>query len=195
MYFFDTSIWHFEILVIDYNEFSHESYLKINGYQISAITKGMRTIYSVDNTINGKSVVSSGMVYSLADYSTETDMYVGSDNYYVRNFESTTNGICSETFSESDIATSYAMTMKFATKYASEYNAKWRIRAYAKLSDGTYVYTDCMEYTIYDVADKLYQGSLMNNQAAHEYLHTDILSVVNDAYEMIEYNVQNTVVK
>lgn len=169
--------------------------IEINGYQVSATNKGMRTVYSVDSIINGKGVVSSGVIYSLADYATEADMYVGSDNYYVRNFESTSNGVCPNSLSESDISTSYAMTMRFATKYASEYNANWRIRAYAELSDGTYVYTDCVEYTIYDIADTLYQGSLMNTQASHEYLYTDILSIVNSAYEVKAYNVQNTVVK
>ena len=146
-----------------------EGGIAINGYQISATAKGMRALYSVDSEIGGKEVVASGMVYSLADYTTETDLYVGNTHDYVRSFESTSNGVCSDVLSDSDIATTYAMTMRFATTTSAEYSANWRVRAYAKLSDGTYVYTDCVEYTIYRVADELYQGCLMNTQVAHEY--------------------------
>lgn len=169
--------------------------IEINGYQVSATNKGMRTVYSVDSTIDGKEVVASGMVYSLADYATEDDIYVGSTHNYVRNYESTINGVCTESFSESDIATSYAMTMRFVPGTAAEFSANWRIRAYAELSDGTYVYTDCIEYTIYDIADTLYQGCLMNTQTAHEYLYSNILSIVDSEYEVKAYNVQNAVVQ
>ena len=155
----------------------------------------MRTVYSVDSAIDGKDVVSSGIIYSLADYVAKEEMYVGSSHNYVRNFASTSEGVCQSSFSESDIATSYAMTMKFGAGTASEYSANWRIRAYAELSDGTYVYTDCVEYTIYDIADTLYQGSMMSSQTAHEYLYSDILSIVNENYAMKEYNISNTIVK
>lgn len=161
--------------------------IEINGYQISATAKGMRTIYSVDSEIDGKEVVASGIIYSLADFAEETDMYVGSSHYNVRSFESTEKGVCPFVLSESDIATSYAMTMKFSTAGAPEYGATWRIRAYAELSDGSYIYTACEEYKIYDVADVLYQRCLMNTQTAHEYLYTDILFVVNPLYERKDY--------
>ena len=96
--------------------------IEINGYQISATTKGMRVVYSVDSEINGKEVVSSGLIYSLADYVDASELYVGSSSYYVRSYESTSAGKSDRVFSDSDIATSYAMTMKFAAGTAPEYS-------------------------------------------------------------------------
>jgi len=167
--------------------------IEINGYQISTVNKGMRTVYSVDSVIDGKEVVASGLIYSLADYSTEGQMYVGSTDEYVRSFESTSEGKFENTFADSDIASSYAMTMRFAYATPAEFEANWRIRAYAKLSDGTYVYTDCYEYTFYDIADALYQGCLMSSKTAHDYLYTDILSKVNKDYIMKEYDVKSDI--
>lgn len=161
--------------------------IEINGYQVSATAKGMRTIYSAERTIDNKEVVSVGMVYSLADYASKEEMYVGSPSYYVRSYEATSAGVCPDNHSDSESATSYAMTMRFGANTASEYNANWRIRAYAKLSDGSYIYSDIYEYRIYDIAEELYQGSKMNTETAHEYLYNDILKVVNKDYVAVEY--------
>lgn len=164
-----------------------EDGIEINGYQISSTAEGMRTVYSVESTINNMAVVSVGMVYSLADYATENDLYVGSNNNYVRSYEATNNGVCSVNYSVSETATSYAMTMKFGPKTANEFNANWRVRAYAKLSDGSYVYSDSFEYSFYDIADSLYQSSGMSNLTAHQYLYNDILKVVNKDYVAVDY--------
>lgn len=162
--------------------------IEINGYQISATAKGMRTVYSVDSKINEKDVISSGVIYSLVGYAQDSDMYVGSTSTYVKSFQSTPAGVCARNFADSDISTSYTMTMKFATGEALEYMQQFKIRAYALLSDGTYVYTDTMTYSAYDVADKLYKEGWMHTQAAHNYLYTDILSVVDKDYEAVDYN-------
>lgn len=168
--------------------------IEINGYQISYNSEGMRTVYSVDSTIDGQKVISSGMVYSLSDYVSEAELYVGSENEYVRSFESTSAGKCDKSYSSSDIATSYAMTMKFSSKTASEYNAGWRIRAYAQLADGTYVYSDSYVYTIFGIADRLYQNGLMKSEARHNYLYTNILTVVDSNYKEKSFNWGNIVV-
>lgn len=42
--------------------------LDIKGYQISFVSKGMRTVYTVEDTIDGKSVIGSGIVYALEEY-------------------------------------------------------------------------------------------------------------------------------
>lgn len=42
--------------------------LDIKGYQISSVSKGMRTVYTVEDTIDGKSVIGSGIVYALEEY-------------------------------------------------------------------------------------------------------------------------------
>ena len=48
--------------------------------------------------------------------------------------------------------------------------------------------TEHMTYSAYDVADKLYKEGWMHTQAAHNYLYTDILSVVDKDYEAVDYN-------
>ena len=161
--------------------------IEINGYQISNRVQGLRTVYSVDSKINDKSVVGSGIIYSLQGYANDSDLYVGSSNRYVKSFESTNTGKCNGKYSDSDIATSYAMTMKFGAKTPAEYNANWRIRAYAKLSDGSYAYTGIYTYSIYNVADELYQNNSMSTEAAHNYLFTNILSVANRNYSAKSY--------
>lgn len=169
--------------------------IMINGNQISAGVKGHRIVYSVDSTIEGKEVVSSGIVYSLAGYAAEEDLYVGSPSTYVRSFESTAAGRCNYQCPDSDIATSYAMTMKFATKEAAEFMTGWRVRAYAKLSDGSYVYTNSYTYTIFNVADILYQNGKMNTESAHNYLYDDILSIVDWNYSKKEFQWSNSILK
>lgn len=121
-------------------------------------------------------------------------MVVNSSNPYVRNYNATAAGAWTTSLSDSPTAKTYVMTMKFGPKTAKEFNAGWKVRAYAKLSDGTYVYTNSETYTIYSIAHKLYQDGKMNNQAAHDYLYTDILSVVNPAYQKKNFNLGNAVV-
>lgn len=171
-----------------------EGGIEIYGFQISAVNKGTRTIYSVDSEIDGKAVVGSGLVYSLADYADESEVYVGSSSKYVCSFASTSKGISSIVYADSDLATSYAMTMKFATNYATEFTANWRVRAYAELSDGSYVYTDCYTYTIYEIADRVYQDCSMNTEEQHNYLYDGILSIVDPGYIKKEFDWNNSMV-
>ncbi|MBE5958887.1 MAG: carbohydrate-binding protein [Lachnospiraceae bacterium] len=167
-----------------------ESGLVIHGYQLSHISKGMRTVYSVAQTINGKNVVESGLIYSLTDYADEDDLYVGSTNSVVKSFASTANGVVEVSVTPAD-STSYAMTMLFATNGAAERTAEWRIRAYAKLSDGTYVYSKCSTYSIFNIAKKMYEGDVMPNEAAHNFLYTDILSIVDSNYTFRQFKYKN----
>ncbi len=167
--------------------------IEINGYQVSSISNGMRTVYSVNDTINGKKVVESGMLYSLSNNASETDLFVGSENYYVHSFVSTTNGKLANNYSKFSNGSSYAMTMLFSVSTALEFNAEWRIRAYAKLEDGTYAYSKSYEYTIFDIADRLYQNNMMDSKSRHDYLYTNILSIVNSDYIKKEFDYKNIV--
>ena len=167
--------------------------IEINGYQISATLGGMRTVYSVDSVINQKEVIGYDMLYSLADYADEEDMHVGSSSKYVKSVEGTKNGQLSINASDSDIASSYAMTVCFTSKQAAEYTDKWTVKAYAKLIDGTYVYSDAKTFCAYDVADILYKNSMMNNISAHNYLYENILTLVNKEYTKVEYSKSSVV--
>lgn len=158
--------------------------VEINGYQVNVGLQAYRTIYSVVD-IDG-SVVEKGLVYGLADYASEEDMVVGSTNGTVYSYAATEKGLSSVNHSTDKNAESYVMTMKFIDSIAF-YASKIRIRAYAKLDDGTYVYSDISTKSVYDIADSLYQDSKMRNEEEHGYLYDDILSQVNTSYEKVEY--------
>jgi len=168
--------------------------IELNGFQISANKEGFRTIYSVENSIDGKDVVECGLVYALTDQVTAEEIYVGNNNENVASFAGTSEGQCPGRFTESETATSYAMTMLFAEKTPIEFETGFSVRAYAKLSDGSYVYSDISNYTIYAVADVLYQNGLMSSKTGHEYIYKNILSKVNMNYVMKEYDWIGTIV-
>lgn len=80
--------------------------------------------------------------------------------------------------------------------YTSEaYSQRYIIRSDAILSDGSYVYSNIVEYSSYDVVSKLYNDIKMNTYEGHQYLYTDILTVVEPDYVEVDYNWGNTIVK
>jgi len=162
--------------------------LGINGCQISSKSKGLRTVYTVADEIKGEKVISSGVVYSLSEFADESVLYVGSNHPYVRSFESTSKGKMPYNKWDNEVpSTTYAMTMLFSTRNPMEYSDEWRIRAYAQLSDGSYVYTEPVEYSFFSIADYLYTNCQMPTVEGHEYLYNDILTLVKPQYEKIEY--------
>lgn len=74
------------------------------------------------------------------------------------------------------------------TKTVQEYTAKYKVRAYAVLSDGSYVYSDIYSYSVYDVASALYDGRKMPTNAGHTYLYDSILKLVNPSYKQVDYD-------
>lgn len=170
--------------------------LNILGFQISNVLGGLRTVSEVEAEINGQKVVEFGNVYAVAaDGITKSDMVVGSTNKYVASFKATENGIIDEKFSESETATNYVMTMTDNGTTSEALTQKYMIRAYAKLADGSYVYSKVCRYSIYNVAAVLYNDCKMNTNAGHEYLYNNILKVVDSNYKMVDYNWSSIVVK
>ena len=172
--------------------------IEINGFQISTTVGGSRTIYSVEPEINGKKVTERGLVYGLAGYASKGEMYVGANTEYVKAFAATDAGKMSENVSKtSSTAQSYAMTMiqNIGTTSVAGLQAEYYVRVYAKLSDGTYVYSDVDSFSVYGVADFLYKNNKMSTEAGHEYLYNNILSVVQKDYPTVGFNWENTVVK
>ncbi|MBE5957297.1 MAG: hypothetical protein E7254_00330 [Lachnospiraceae bacterium] len=171
-------------------EYKIEGGIEINGFQISTAAEGNRTIYSVEPEINGKAVVEKGLIYGLAPYATDADMVAGSNHEYVRAYAGTeTKGKLTINRSESDTASSYAMTMiqDFDNLKVEGLTAEYLVRAYAKLSDGSYVYTDVYSYSLFSIANTLYTRKQMPTQAGHEYLYNKILKRVDSNYAVIAY--------
>ena len=166
--------------------------IEINGYQISTTVEGHRVVYSVADP--NDEVVSSGLVYGLSDYATAADMVVNSSNSSVKSYQSTEAGKCPISYSTFEGGQSYTMTMQFVNT-AKYFSDKMMVRAYAQLKNGKYVYSDVKTYTIYSIADTLYQGRKMNTFSGHSYLYDKILKVVNSNYKEIDYNWNDIVVK
>jgi GH18 family chitinase len=184
----------------DKNEIVISDDVKVEGYQVSATLGGVRTIGSVENTINNKSVEKWGFVYALeqnGDTSypvTDDDMFVGSENEYVASMESTEQGTV-DIDTGSDSSTVFVRTILFAAGSKSEFCAGYKVRVYALLEDGSYVYSKVYSYSIFDIADNLYKNQKMNNLSAHNYLYNSILKVVDASYKEVDYNWQNEILK
>jgi len=164
-----------------YNELA----IEINGFQVRNDATGIRTVYSVNDPEN--QVVSVGLVYGLCDYANSEDMVVDSANPLVYSYEATEIGRLNSTVSEYTGATSYVMTMMFGDVNNGFYQAPTKVRAYALLADGTYIYSDIAEYSVYEICDYLYENSLSVNENAHACLG-DLLKKINSSKELIAYD-------
>ncbi len=168
--------------------------VKIEGYQISSQLGGNRVVGSVEPVINGKAVSTWGFVYAITENGditypvSDNDMYVGSDNAYIASMESTSEGTTNMMLGESSTATYFVRTTLFMANTAQEFNAKYKVRAYAVLEDGSYVYSKIYSYSVYDIASSLYKNIQMSNYTSHNYLYTNILSIVNPTYNQVDYN-------
>ena len=122
-------------------------------------------------------------------------MYVGSSNEYVASFESTVIGTLNKVMGESKTATYYVRTITFGGESASALTAKYGVRAYAILEDGSYVYSDICDYSIFRISDLLYKNQLMSNYFGHTFLYNNVLSVVDSSYKEVEYGWGSIIVK
>lgn len=166
--------------------------VEIDGFQIGTTVEGYRTIYSVMDS--NSEVEESGLIYGLADHATVSDMVIGSSNSTVFHYQSTDAGKSAVSFSQMENAQSYTMTMKFI-KSIDFYNANLYVRAYAKLKNGEYIYSDACSCSVYEIADYLYQNHQMNTAANHNYLYDNILSVVEPDYKTVDYDWGNIIIK
>jgi len=161
--------------------------IAINGYNINTKIGGHRVVYSFNDTVEGKAITEVGIIYGLKyeGYKDE-DMFVGSNNDNVRSFAGTEERGRYPTALDGYSRT-YVMSMYFAVGTKEEFTSPYAIRAYAKLSDGTYAYSQIYTYTIYNLAEKLYTQKMCTSKAAHDYLYDNILKVVEPSYIKINY--------
>ena len=160
----------------------------IEGFQISVAASGIRTVYSVDDSIDGKAVVERGLVYGLQKYCQPQNVVVGSNDAYVHNYAATEKGKI--TSINEGIADSYVMTMQhnFDKAKIEGLTTNYLVRAYVKLADGTYVYSELTRYSVYDIANQVYQTSGMVTQEGHDYIYDHILKKVDKTYAKKSYS-------
>lgn len=199
---------------IDYDEAGKvqptSSDVALTGYQMTSTLNGidgnmgMRVVYQVEPTVNGQEVTEKGLVYGLAygnNPITESDIVYDSSSQYVKNFAATDAGKISDVLGDSKTASYYVMTMSCDAGDGSDnvsaaaFTAKYYVRAYAKLADGSIVYSDVDSYTIYDVADYIYQNQRVTNKSTYDYLYNKILKYVNSSYKEGDYNWSSIIVK
>ena len=177
--------------------------IALTGYQINTVVEGFRMVGQVEPTINGQSVTEYGFVYGLSitknpsgdvDHNvTDEKMVVGSNDTYVRSFASTSAGIIDATMGNSKTATYFARTMTFGKKNKAAFASIYRVRVYAKLANDEYVYSDIYDFSVFSIADELYQGCLMNTIDNHNYLYNTILTKVDEDYESVYFDYSHKV--
>lgn len=171
--------------------------VSIRGYQISTTLGGIRVVSGVKHEINEKNVEKTGFVYALEKTGDVTnnisgdEMYVGNENDYIKSFESTQNGLMGYKDGENN----YVMTMLFEKNNSQEFSTKYKVRAYAVLSDGTYVYGKVHSYSIYNIAEAMYENKLMKTASGHDYLYDSIIFVVEPSYKKINFEWSGSIVK
>jgi beta-glucanase (GH16 family) len=169
--------------------------VKIRGYQISTKHEGYRVVGSVEPTINGKNVESYGVVYAIKNLFgttdtdvTDADMVVDSTHPYVKAFEANDSATLNAQYGDSTTAINFAQVMKFGRKNVKAFNTVYATRVYARLEDGTYVYSDVQQSSVFAIAKKVYDNGLMSTYAAHNYLYEEILKVVDPSYEAVDFD-------
>lgn len=163
--------------------------VEINGYQISYTKEGTRAVYTINDKVEGQNVVERGLIYGLASYAKDSDLYYGSNSAFVKTYKATNQGKLDTKYSETlPSGTSYAMTMLFGPKTTTEFQTEWVSRAYAKLADGSIVYSKASHYTIVDIAKKLYDGCKMQNINGHNYLYNGIIKKIYPEYAEVDFD-------
>ncbi|MCI8955854.1 MAG: hypothetical protein HFG29_02550 [Eubacterium sp.] len=179
--------------------------IDITGYQISTSYNGIdgnmgfRTIYQAESVVEGKEVLELGIIYGLVygdNPINKQDVVYGSENEFVKSYVTTDAGKIGAVMGTSKTAEYYARTMECSDSLSNEaYTAQYYIRVYAKLSDGSIVYSDVKTYTVYKVADYIYQKNLTPRKSAYDYIYNKILKKVDNTYKEGDFNWNSTIVK
>jgi hypothetical protein len=198
---------------IDYTAYESEynsdstitSDLGITGYQMTSTYNGedgrmgLRVIFQVEETVNGQTPVETGLVYGL-DYDgsiTMDDVLVGSESQFVASFAAPRENKMTKQMGDSATASYYSMVMNTGQDNVrpAAFTTTYFVRAYAKMSDGSYVYSNTCAYTVFRVANFLYRNTLSNNLSTHNYLYSKILAYVDPTYKEVEYDWSKVVAK
>jgi hypothetical protein len=179
--------------------------LAITGYQISTSyegtdgSMGFRTVYQTEPKVEGQTPTEVGIVYGLVygdNPITKSDVLYGSDNEYVASYSATENGIINEVMGDSKTANYYARTMEVSDQLSTDsLTVQYYIRAYAILPDGTVEYSNVKSYTVFKVADYVYQNNLVSRESSFNYIYSKILARVDSGYVQKDFDWGNTIVK
>lgn len=130
-----------------------------------------------------------GLIYGLKDYASVDEMHIDENSDFVFHSAATAAGKMITHHGSSATSTSYTMTMiqNIENMSVAGLKAVYYVRGYAKLSDGTCVYSPVNTYSIFQVASILYNEQYMRSEEQHNYLYNNILKVADESYESVEY--------
>ena len=184
--------------------------INITGYQMTSSlmgipgNMGMRVVYQIEPTVNGKEVNEKGLIYGLVYGENPigaSDLMYNSSSEYVKKYMATNAGKAGEQLGDSETASYYVMTMSCdagdgtSNVTADAFTAKYYVRAYARLADDSIVYSNVESYTVYNIANYIYQHRLVGNKSSYDYLYNKILKYVNSDYKEGDYDWGSIVVK
>lgn len=161
-----------------------EGLIKIEGVCINTKIGGMKIVAKVTDSINNKKVTKFGLIYGLLKYNgkktgiTSDHLKIGMEGQFVRSYNTTQKGIWKKT----DNTTTYVETMTYGANSKEAYTAEYKARAYAVLEDGETVYSNAIDYSVYEIAEQLYNNCMMPTIDGHKYLYNTILTKVTPEY-------------
>ena len=161
-----------------------EGLIKIEGVCINTKIGGMKIVAKVTDSINNKKVTKFGLIYGLLKYNgkktgiTSDHLKIGMEGQFVRSYNTTQKGIWKKT----DNTTTYVETMTYGANSKEAYTAEYKARAYAVLEDGEIVYSNAIDYSVYEIAEQLYNNCMMPTIDGHKYLYNTILTKVTPEY-------------
>ncbi|MCR5736144.1 MAG: hypothetical protein K6G64_00675 [Eubacterium sp.] len=160
--------------------------ISLNGSQISDVLEGFRIVFSVSDPAN--EIQETGMIYGLMDYVTKENLILERKQKSVYAYSVNLAKPLSRCYETGfDQGKSYALTMKLL-KNRDFYTSEIGVRAYAKLKDGSVIYSNPGVFNIYHLADVLHQNQKMSNLQGHDYLYQQILTKVNPNYQYCDYH-------
>ena len=165
-------------------ELELEGLIKIEGVCINTKIGGMKIVAKVTDSINNKKVTKFGLIYGLLKYNgkktgiTSDHLKIGMEGQFVRSYNTTQKGIWKKT----DNTTTYVETMTYGANSKEAYTAEYKARAYAVLEDGEIVYSNAIDYSVYEIAEQLYNNCMMPTIDGHKYLYNTILTKVTPEY-------------
>jgi len=164
----------------------------IDGFQINP-SLGVRTIYSTNYDETDVSEV--GIIYGFSKTGIvdEEEMILNSSSSSVYAFKGTEAGITDTQYTKLSNGRNYLMTLKFGNTNIAAYSAKYYVRAYVKLSDGSTVYSNVKSYSAYEVAKAVYETGKVSNKNNFNMLYK-IITTVDPTYEELDYDWVNTVI-
>jgi hypothetical protein len=164
--------------------------LSVVGFQISGnvlykgenVGVGVKTVYSIDTEIHGKTVERSGLIYGIKkSENVPSQMQIESDSEFVAVKEIAGPKAMEAAREQTELKVSVIMPVYSGLKQ------EYYVRPYGVLSDGSVVYGTIKGYSAFGIAEELYQKKKSQSSEIHQMLYRDVLKKAEESYEEVPY--------